>query len=81
MNQLQKAEQFENNIKALAFDLAKQLGTTSGFMEYYIRILYRCKTHAQAFEIVNMLHFLIFKEYKYTDLNSFKRSKSHYFKK
>ncbi|MCG7502396.1 hypothetical protein MHM83_10980 [Tenacibaculum sp. Mcav3-52] len=81
MNQLQQAEQFENKIKALAFEIAKQLGTTSGFMEYYFKILFKCKTQKQAFNVTNELHYLIFNHYKYNDFDSFRMSRNNYIKK
>lgn len=80
MNQYQKAEQFELRLKALAYDLVVKLGTTAGFMEYYFKVLQKCKTQTQAFEIVNLLHYLIFGKYKYSEIQSFRNSRKNYLK-
>ncbi|XRE42226.1 hypothetical protein ACIVBQ_000430 [Tenacibaculum discolor] len=81
MSQHQQAEQFERNIKAMLFDVAKKIGTTTGYMDYYFKILYKCKSQKQAYEAVNVLHFLIFGQYKYSDFDSFRRSRNHHLKK
>jgi hypothetical protein len=79
--QKQKAEQFELIIKALAFDIAKKIGTTNGFMEYYFTILHKCNTQTQAFETVNLLHYLVFGKYKYSEIQSFRNSRKKYLKR
>ena len=80
MDQLKLHLEYEKNIKARAFDVARILGTTQGFVEYYFRVVGKFKTQKAAFEVCNKLYFLIFGEYRYSDFRSFKKMKNKYIK-
>lgn len=60
------------------YDLAVQLGTTKGFFQYYFDQLPQHKSQIDSFEAANQLHYDIFKEYKYSDYHSFRRSMSYH---
>lgn len=59
------------------YTLARKLGTSLGFFKYYFSLLPRFKNQVgarkKAFETANLLHFKIFKEYKYSDFDSFRK--------
>lgn len=76
----QSPEQFKQQIEAMVLPIAQKLGTRQGFFEYWFKILPKCKSHKTAFDIVNLLFLLIFKEEKYTSYDSFKKQKSRYLK-
>ena len=76
MDYLRLQQEHERNIKSRAFDIAKRLGTTHGFVEYYFNVLGRFKTQKATFDICNELYFLIFGEYRYSDLKLFKQMKN-----
>ena len=76
MDYLRLEQEHERNIKSRTFDIAKRLGTTHGFVEYYFNVLGRFKTQKATFDICNELYFLIFGEYRYSDLKLFKQMKN-----
>jgi hypothetical protein len=78
--QQETSQQFQQKIEAKVLPLAQKLGTRQGFFEYWFQILPRCKSHKAAFDIVNLLHHLIFNEEKYTSYDSFKKQKTRYLK-
>ena len=76
MKQKTNAEIYEKEIKSRLFGLTRQLATKQGFFSYYYKILPKCKTQEAAFDIVNLLHYLLFDEYKYSSYNSFRHVKN-----
>ncbi|WP_439129945.1 hypothetical protein [Polaribacter sp.] len=76
----QTSEQFKQQIEAMVLPIAQKLGTRQGFFEYWFQILPKCKSQKTAFEIVNLMHYKIFKEEKYTSFDSFKKQKNNYLK-
>ena len=72
MDYLRSEQEHERNIKSMAFDIAKRLGTTRGFVEYYFNVLGRFKTQKGAFDLCNELYFMLFGEYRYSDYGSFR---------
>ncbi|CAL2077703.1 hypothetical protein [Tenacibaculum sp. 190524A02b] len=71
MSQVLIAEQQERNVKSRVYDLAKKIGTRNGFFEYYFKIVLRCNSQKQAFELVNQIHYLIYDEFRYNCYHSF----------
>ena len=80
MDYLRLQQEHERNIKSRAFDIAKRLGTTRGFVEYYFNVLGRFKTQKAAFDLCNELYFMLFGEYRYSDFRSFRKSQNKYVK-
>ncbi|OCK44371.1 hypothetical protein BA195_06755 [Tenacibaculum soleae] len=80
MNQQQKANLYQLKIKSQLADLVLQIATSNGFLQYYFKILPKCKTQKDAFELVNLIYYLLFNEYKYTGYNSFRQVKNKYLK-
>ena len=80
MNQQQKADLYQLKIKSQLADLVLQIATSNGFLQYYFKILPKCKTQKDAFDLVNLMYFLIFNEYKYAGYNSFRQVKNKYLK-
>lgn len=80
MTQQQKADKYEANLNAQLTILMLKLGTTAGFRQYYFDILSKCKNQKAAFEITNLLYFLIWGEYKYSSDDSFRKSKNKFLK-
>tara|TARA_R110002074_G_scaffold199995_1_gene367907 strand:+ start:424 stop:672 length:249 start_codon:yes stop_codon:yes gene_type:complete len=76
----QTHQQFINALDAKILKLARKLGTTAGFFEYWFQILPKCESHKAAFELANFLHYKIFKVDKYTSLSSFQNQKTRYLK-
>lgn len=76
----QTSSQFKQAIEAKVLPIAQKLGTRQGFFEYWFQILPNCKSQEAAFDIVNLLHFRIFKEEKYTSFDSFRKQKNNYLK-
>ena len=67
---------------AQELELAKQIGTTTGFFSYYFNIkLAECDTSEQAFNELNKKYFDIFGVERYANYNSFRRSINHWLKK
>lgn len=58
--------------------LLRQLGTRTGFFQYYFDQLPKHRTQIECFNHVNDCHFDLFGEYKYESYHSFRRSLSHY---
>lgn len=78
MTQLQLAQHAEIEKLVKQNQVMKELATRIGFYNYYFKT---CKTAApnlEAFNLTNDLYFELFKEYRYTDYNSFRRSVNHY---
>ena len=76
---------FESITNAQRYTLARKLGTAKGFYEIYFKMLPVFK-HApgpqkKCFDRLNLLHFKIFEEYKYSDYNSFRIALSYHHKK
>lgn len=80
MNQRKIAEDYQRNINAQLAVLMQKIATPSGFLQYYYKILPRCKSQKSAFEIVNLLYYLVFDEEKYSSYNSFRQMKNKEFK-
>jgi len=77
----QSPEEFKRFIESKVLPIAQKLGTRQGFFEYWFKILPKCKSHQDAFDLVNLMHLKIFKEEKYSSFTSFKVQKSRYLKK
>ena len=63
-----KQLQQENN-------LMRQLGTATGFYEYYFKQLKYHRTNIECFNTVNDLYFDLYGEYRYSSYYSFARTK------
>jgi hypothetical protein len=81
MNQQKIAEDYRNKLLAQTAELMQQLATPAAFLQYYYKILPKCKSQKAAFDIVNLLYFLVFEEEKYASYNSFRAVKNRHFKK
>lgn len=62
-------------------ELLKQLGTTSGFYQYYFSELKHHRTNIECFNTVNDLHLDLFGEYRYSCWKAFVQSKYYTNKK
>jgi hypothetical protein len=80
MKKSKNAIQSVDLIESKVYDIVKQIGTRSGFFEYYFSILPRCKNNTKAFHVVNEIYCLVFKQYKYSNYNSFKKQLTNYIK-
>lgn len=72
---------FTNLTEGQKYVLAQKLGTAKGFYLYYFEQLKHFKTQTECFNAVNLLHFKIFNEYKYTEYNSFRHALQYHLKK
>jgi hypothetical protein len=61
-------------------NLYRQLGTRSGFFQYYFKQLDNPKyrTYVECFNAVNDLHFELFGEYRYESYDSFRKQVNYY---
>lgn len=75
-SQHKAAADYEQKILAASAVLMAQLGTKQGFLEYYYKILPRCYSCTEAFEITNLLHCLLFGEEKFSSYNAFRHFKN-----
>ncbi len=78
MDQLKLAQAAEIEKLQKQNEIMKQLATREGFYNYYFKTCKDAISNLDAFNKANDLYFELFKEYRYTDFNSFKRSKNHY---
>lgn len=62
-------------------DFARTAGSSQGFFELYFKSLPDARTNKEAFEQLNEKYYEVFGEYKYQNLNSFKKVLSRYLKK
>lgn len=63
-------------------ELAKQLGTTTGYFSYYFNVmLAECDTSEEAFNKLNDKYFNIFGVERYANYNSFRRSINYWLQK
>ena len=76
MQQEYKAKKYDQKIKVKVYELMERLKNTSLFIDYYYKILPTCASRRSAFDIVNVLHFLLFDEYRYSSYDSFRKSKN-----
>tara|TARA_B100000809_G_scaffold71197_1_gene68816 strand:+ start:290 stop:535 length:246 start_codon:yes stop_codon:yes gene_type:complete len=81
MNQQKIAEDYKNKLLAQTAELMHQLATPAAFLKYYYKILPKCKSQKAAFDIVNLLYYLLFDEEKYSSFDSFRSVKNRHFKK
>ena len=56
-----------------------KLLNVSGFVERFHDVLQNCETHEQAYDLVEKQHIEHFNKRRYTDYESFRSAKSHYF--
>lgn len=75
-----RAQQYEAKQAAEKLALAQQLGTAPGFFQYYFESLPKFTTQTECFENANLLHYKIFRQYKYADYNSFRNQMAKYLK-
>lgn len=66
-----KHQQLQND-----FDLARKIGNSNGFFEYYFEVLPAHPTNKAAFEEVNSEYSRFFDEKKYINYNSFRQQLS-----
>lgn len=59
----------------------RQLATLEGFIKMYFKEIPISKTNEEAFHKVNDLHFSLFDQYRYSDMNSFKAALNYHNKK
>jgi len=81
MNQKKIAEDYKNKILAQSAELMQQLATPAAFLKYYYKILPKCASQKAAFDLGNLLYFLVFNEEKYASFDSFRKIKNRHFKK
>lgn len=81
MKQEQIAQNYKNKLLAHTAELMQQLATPAAFLKYYYRILPKCRSQKAAFDIVNLLYYLVFNEEKYSSFDSFRAVKNRHFKK
>jgi hypothetical protein len=81
MNQQQKAQEYATSLQAQLAVLMKLIATKSKFLEYYYKILPKCKSQNEAFEIVNLLYYLVFDEELYNSYDAFRMCKNRNIKK
>lgn len=60
--------------------IACQIATVKGFYNYFYEKLPHFKTRKECFEMVNQLHCNLFKEEKYSDYDSFRKSIKYHLK-
>lgn len=72
MNQQKIAENYRNKILAQSAELMYQLSSSGRFLIYYNKLLPKCKSQKAAFDVVNLLHLLMFGYEKYSSYNSFR---------
>lgn len=77
-HQHRKSIEFERQIKSRVYEIAKKIGTRNGFFQYYFDISKRCCSNSEAFQLTNQIHYLIFKEYRYTSYTTFSKQKQKY---
>lgn len=63
------------------YQLAQKLGTVKGFYQYYFDMLPVIQNQTKTFEAVNLLHYKIFGEEKYSSYDSFRQRMLHHLKK
>ena len=63
----------EQQTDAKKYILAQKLGTRKGFFLFYFDQLPKFNTQTDCFNAVNMLHYEIFGEEKYSSYDSFRR--------
>ena len=78
MDQLQLAQAAEIEKLQKQNEIMKQLATREGFYNYYFKACEEAVSNQAAFNDTNQLYFKLFGEYRYSDMNSFHRSKNHY---
>ncbi|MEM9685347.1 MAG: hypothetical protein AAF934_00310 [Bacteroidota bacterium] len=61
------------------FKLAKALGSSKGFFQRYFYHLKRSRTNHEAFLKTNEEYFELFGEYKYSSLDSFRKTLQRYY--
>ena len=71
--QLKIAQNYQARKATEKLALAKQLGTTKGFYNFYFTHLPKFQSQQHCFYSINELHYNIFSEYKYTNYNSFRK--------
>ena len=81
MNSQKKADQYTRDLQSQVSVLMKQIATRNGFLRYYIKILPRCKSQKSAFDIVNLLYYLVFDEEMFSSYDAFRWHKNKGLKK
>ena len=72
MNQQQKANNYEIELKSKLYEAQKVLATKAGFLQYYYNIVGKCDTQETAYNIVSNMYYLLFNEFMFKSFNSFR---------
>lgn len=75
-----KATNFSKITIDQKYNLAVQLGTVQGFYQYYFDSLPSHKNQTETFNNANDLYYSIFKQYKFTDADSFRNALKRHLK-
>jgi len=62
-------------------ELMQQLASTSGFFEYYFKLISKKPNRREAFESTNETYFELFKKYRYSNYDTFRQVISVNYKK
>ncbi|TVZ55610.1 hypothetical protein OD91_0865 [Lutibacter sp. Hel_I_33_5] len=76
MTQQQKAEAYQKELQSQLYVLMKRLATKQAFLQYYHSILSKCRSQRAAFEVVNLLYYLVFDEELYNSYDAFRKYKN-----